>query len=165
MGLHRGPGLRRQRRRDIPRAGPRQQKATPRDGPAPGTGLRQQEVRHPTGRPPSTEGDPARWTCTGDRPPPAGGETSHGQAPVNRRRRPHVEVSRQQAPNRAMRRETPPRLRHTEARRDTPVVPHPITTAVSDDFTPLLCNIWSSAGPDALTEWSPIHLLPQAGTI
>ncbi len=50
-------------------------------------------------------------------------------------------------------------------RRFNHAVTHPSTTAGRDDLTPILCNIWSSAGPDALTEWSPIHLLPQAGTI
>jgi hypothetical protein len=138
MGLHRGPGLHHHRRRDIPRAGPRQQEATPRDGPAPGTRPPpSQEARHPTGRPPPKGGEPRD------------AERDAVQLLQQEATIPHGEVSRQQAPNRAMRSETPPKPRHTEARRDTPVVTHPTPTAARDDLTPR----------------SPIQVLPQAGTI
>jgi hypothetical protein len=149
MDLHRGPGLRHQEAR--PPTG------STRDGSAPGTRPPpSEEARHPTGRPPPTGGDPARWTCTGDRPPPAGGETSHGQASANRRR---IRSIRYDTIYRTVRYQYRTvryhisygisRPRHTEARRDTPVVTHPTPTAAQDDLTPR----------------SPIQVLPQAGTI
>jgi hypothetical protein len=151
MGLHRGQASAR-RRRDIPWAGPRQQEATPRDGSAPGT-------RPPPSGGEASHGQHESWICTGDQASAIrGGEASHGQypakqAPTRAMRRetpstlPHTEdrpVPRKHEANRAMRSETPPRPRHTEARRDTPVVTHPTPTAGRDDLTPLLRNVWSA---------------------
>jgi hypothetical protein len=135
----------------------------------------------------ASHGQHESWICTGDQASAIrGSEASHGQYPANRRRTgrcgadrrscprptpllqqeartPHSVVSRQQAPNRATQRETPPRPRHTEASRDTWPTPsvhpsnsyrgprrfnravtHPSTTAGRDDLTPLLYNIWSA---------------------
>jgi hypothetical protein len=155
MGLHRGQASA-TRRRDTPRAGPRQQEATPRDGSAPGT------RPTPSGGE-ASHGQHESWICTGDQAsaPSTGGEASHGHYPANRprtgrcgarrrllsftpRRDLNRPVPRQQEANRARRRKTPPRPRHTEARRDTPVVTHPTPTAGRDDLTPLLRNIWSA---------------------
>jgi hypothetical protein len=128
MNLHRGQASA-SRRRDIPRAGPRQQEATPRAGSAPGT-------RPPPSGGEASHGQHESWICTGDQASAIrGGEASHGQYPANRPR-----------PGRcgAKRRPDPSIPRRGAIRGRHRVVTHPSTTAGRDDLTPLLRNIWSA---------------------